>query len=217
MCFFWLSFFGFRVTEELTAITEALNPPPDEQEEPQAIAQDNDSEPMDPRLKDAVVYIPAGSDEKSAATIRKWQEQAKLFVLQSVQLFVEPKDESDVVSVLQAAHTNLDIPGPIVEGLSRTYDLAVYDIKCSGESVTHPHLRIMSFRSEHYAKLVRGFVRSLLPQENNIIGKENYPPSALVLTLDGGKHQGAHTVCTPHLLGMFVYMHVHVRLDRPHS
>lgn len=70
-------------------------------------------------------------------------------------------------------------------------DIAVYDVKCCGESVTHPHLRIMTFRSEHYAKLVRGFVRSLLPEANNIIGKENFPPSALVLTLDGGKHQGA--------------------------
>ena len=126
-----------------------------------------------------------------------------MIVQQSVQLFVEPKDESDVVTLLRTAQAALVIDEPVIEGLSRTYDIAVYDVKCCGESVTHPHLRIMTFRSEHYGKLVRGFVRSLLPEANNIISKENFPPSALVMTLDGGKHQGAKQ-----------QTHIHIHTDR---
>ena len=114
-----------------------------------AAAVDSDRGQIVPRLKDDVAVFPADIDEKSVSTIRKWQEQARVTILQSVQLFVEPKDESDLVSLLRTAHSNLAIDAPIIEGLSRTYDIAIYDVKCCGESVTHPHIRIMSFRSEH--------------------------------------------------------------------
>lgn len=139
---------------------------------------------------DEVTFIPPGVDEDAVETIRKYQDQAKQLVQQSLQLFVEPKDEADVMSLLRASHANLDIADPVVEGLARTYDIAVYDVKSSGESVTHPHLRVMSFRTEHYAKLVRGFLRSKLPEGNDTLDKDNYPESALVATLDGGKHLG---------------------------
>ena len=65
----------------------------------------------------------------------------------------------------------------------------MYDIKLAGESVTHPHLRIVGYRSEHYCKVVRAFVRSQLPAGDDILTKENLPDSFLVITYDGGKFQ----------------------------
>ena len=29
----------------------------------------------------------------------------------------------------------------------------IYDVKLAGESVTHPHLRVCGFRSEHYMEM----------------------------------------------------------------
>ena len=134
--------------------------------------------------------IPSGIDDQAEATIKKYQDQAKQLLQQSVQLYVEPKDEADVMSVVRAALSNLDVPDAMVEGLHRSYDISVYDVKCCGECVTHPHLRIMSFRDEHNGKMIRGFLKALLPEESDTLDKDNYPTSALVAALDGGKHQG---------------------------
>lgn len=107
-----------------------------------------------------------------------------------MRLYTEPKDEKDLSDLLRAAHKSLEVPPAMVEGTERTYDVAFYDIKTCGEVVTHPHLRLMSFRGEHYAKLILGFLRSMLPDETAGLDKDNYPDAAMVVTFDAGKHQG---------------------------
>ena len=56
--------------------------------------------------------------------------------------------------------------------------------------MTHPHLRICGFRSEHYLRMGRAFLRALLPDGGDVPEKDNLPESVLVVTLDGGKNQG---------------------------
>ncbi len=101
--------------------------------------------------------------------------------------------EKGLVECLRAATSGFTMPAPDVAGMSRTYDVAIYDIKMCGEVVTHPHLRIMSFRSEHYAKLMRAFQRSHLDEDADTLTKDSYPPHTLSVLLDGGKYQGDTT------------------------
>ena len=57
--------------------------------------------------------------------------------------------------------------------------------------MTHPHLRMMSFRSEHDLKMTRDFLRSQLPIDKDVLEKDTDPDAAMVITYDGGKYQGA--------------------------
>jgi hypothetical protein len=183
-----------EVAEDVQAIKLALAPPPANDTaggDPKPTAPET---LVDPRLKDEVSHIPANIDEKGEATIRKWQEHALLLVDQSMRLYTEPKDEKDVSDLLRAAFKSLEVPTAVTEGTERTYDIAIYDIKTSGEVVTHPHLRLMSFRGEHYGKLVRGFLRSHLPETADALEKDNYPDAAMIVTFDAGKHQGTHAM-----------------------
>ena len=182
------------VAEDVKAIKDALAPQVDAPD-----VGDNNKPTVlhvlvDPRLKDDVIHIPANIDEKDEATIRKWQEHAMLLVDQSMRLYTEPTDEKDVSDLLRAAFKSLEVGPAVTEGTERTYDIAVYDIKTCGEVVTHPHLRLMSFRAEHYGKLVRGFLRAHLATADDMIEKENYPDCAMIVTFDAGKHQGTQAM-----------------------
>eukprot|EP00974_Lingulodinium_polyedra_P038462 3685150-Lingulodinium_polyedra.AAC.1 len=64
---------------------------------------------------------------------------------QSVKLLLETTDEKVLAESLRDAMKSFDTPPPVVEANSRTHDVAIYDSKVVGESVTHPHLRIRGF------------------------------------------------------------------------
>ena len=68
----------------------------------------------------------------------------------------------------------------------QTYDVGLYDVKLSGEVVTHPHLRVMSFRSDHWLKMASAFLRALLPATSDSLGLTNFPDSAALALFDGG-------------------------------
>ena len=178
------------IAAELKAIEEAQKPPKADETMAGAEEENDEAEPVDPRIFDSGSFTPTGVDNGSANTIHKYQEQARLLVNQSISLFVEPKDEADVVELLRTVRDSFEVPAATIEGMDRWYDLACYDVKSCGESVTHPRLRVMSFRAEHHNKLIGGFLRSLLPADDNAMRKDNFPNSAMVLTLDGGKYQG---------------------------
>ena len=181
---------GADIAAELQAIENAQQPPPTGEKKPDDEEKTDDAEPVDPRIFDSGSFTPKGVDDGSASTIHKYQEQARLLVNQSISLFVEPKDEGDLVELLRTVRDSFEVPAATTEGTERSYDLACYDVKACGESVTHPRLRVMSFRAEHYNKLVNGFLRSLLPSDDNVLRKDNFPSPAMVCTLDGGKYQG---------------------------
>ena len=109
---------------------------------------------------------------------------------QSCKILVEPADEKTLMHMLREARKAMEINPAEVNGATRSYDIAIYDIKTSGEVVTHPHLRIMSFRNEHYAKLSKGCARSWLPPDNDSLDKDNFPDNLMLCVFDGGKHQG---------------------------
>ena len=143
-----------------------------------------------PAEDDALMYIPPDADELAVQTIRKYQDHARTLIEQSVTIIVETTDEANLARLLRQAHeTFKDLP-VLFCGQDRRYDVGVYDVKLAGESVTHPHLRIVGYRSEHYCKLIRAFLRSQLPPEDDILNKENMPDGPLVVTLDGGKFHG---------------------------
>jgi len=180
-----------EIAAELKALKDALAVPApttsagnDQPDEPQ---------PVDPRLESLVEYMPAGASDQDQATIRKYQEHASTLVDQSARLIAEPTTDKDLATMIRSTLAGFELSKPIVEGTERTYDLAFYDIKCCGEVVTHPHLRVMSFRAEHYAKCVSGFIRANLPADADALEKDNFPDSAMVVAFDAGKHQGAET------------------------
>ena len=156
-------------------------PPKQDEEAPQVV---------DPRLRNEIEFVPDNADAAAVETIGRYQTLALKFVDQSARLLVEPSDEKGVAAVLRESRVAMDADPAVVDGTKRTYDVGSYDIKCSGEAVTHPHLRLMSFRSEHYAKLTRGFLRSFLPADNDQLTKDNIPENALVCCYDAGKPQG---------------------------
>ncbi|MCP4244439.1 MAG: hypothetical protein GY772_28180 [bacterium] len=49
----------------------------------------------------------------------------------------------------------------------------------------------MSFRAMRHEKMIRGFLRSCLPEESAILTTTNFPATAMVITYDAGKHHGA--------------------------
>ena len=91
------------------------------------------------------------------------------------------------------AREKLDVGLAKTDGACRTYDAGFYAVKCSGEVITHPHLRMMSFRSEHYQKLVRAFLRSFL-EVDEALNADNAPGNAMVVAIDGGKYGGEGTM-----------------------
>ena len=117
-----------------------------------------------PELRDAVTYVPPDVDQGNAAIIMRIQDIATTYVDQSLILLVEDKDETAFAQTLRLARQKLRLDPAVTDGPYRTYNFGYYDIKLSGETVTHPHLRVMQFRAEHYSKTVRAFFRSLLPK-----------------------------------------------------
>ena len=93
--------------------------------------------------------------------------------------------------MLRDALGAFDVDPAVVEGRDRTYDLGLYDVKACGEVTTHPHLRVMSFRSEHYLKCMRAFARAQLPAGADSLTAANVPDAMLGLLFDGGKGHGA--------------------------
>ena len=128
--------------------------------------------------------------EAAEATIKQYQEQAFTIIDQSITLVVESNDEPSNVEMLRAAMKSFDLPSPVVEGNARTYDIAIYDSKLNGESVTHPHLRHCSWRAAHYYKMSRAFLRALLPEGQDVLGKDNVPDSAMMVVYDAGRSFG---------------------------
>lgn len=143
---------------------------------------------IDPRLQNQVTYIPSNATDDAAVQIKKYQHLATQMVEQSVVLIVEPKDAKTLATVLRESRATLGLQPPVTEGMSRTYDIGIYDVKMCGEVVTHPHLRVMSFRAEHYAKMIGGFTRSFLPEGADTLSADNFGDSIMVLAFDGGKH-----------------------------
>ena len=103
--------------------------------------ENDEQEAQEQPIWEQVSFVPANADEAAEATIKQYQEQAYTMIDQSITLVVECKDEPDNVEMLRTAIKAFDIAPAVVEGSARTYDVAVYDSKLSGESVTHPHLR----------------------------------------------------------------------------
>ena len=128
--------------------------------------------------------------EAAEATIKQYQEQAFTIIDQSITLVVESNDEPGNVEMLRTAMKSFDIPAPVVEGNARTYDIAIYDSKLNGESVTHPHLRHCSWCAAHYYKMTRAFLRALLPEGQDVLGKDNVPDSAMMVVYDAGRTFG---------------------------
>ena len=176
-----------EVQEEFDAILAELKPKDRKKEELPAI----DEEQVDADVNlDEVQRAPDG-DDAAKKTVNKYQELAFALVDQSVRFVVEPKDETSVVDMLRDALGAFDVSPAVVEGMDRTYDLGLYDVKASGEVTTHPHLRVMSFRCEHYLKCMRAFARAQLPASSDSLTAANVPDAMMGLLFDGGKGHGA--------------------------
>ena len=177
------------VKDEFDAIKKAIAPKKEDSDEP---TKDSESKADSPQDEDDVAYMPPDAEETAQATIAKYQEQAYVLVDQSVQLVVEAKDAKAMADLLRESWAKFGIE-PV--GENPAYDIGVYDIKMSGEVVTHPHLRIMSFRDEHWEKMAKAFLRSTLPVGNDALAEVNWPASSPIVLLDGGK---GHKDCVFH-------------------
>ena len=177
------------VKEEFDAIKQAIVPKKEDSDEPKKGSESKADNPQD---EDDVAYMPPGAEETAQAVIKKYQEQAYVLVDQSVQLVVEAKDAKAMADLLRESWAKFGID-PV--GENPLYDIGVYDIKMSGEVVTHPHLRIMSFRDEHWEKMAKAFLRSTLPVGNDALAEVNWPASSPIVLLDGGK---GHKDCAFH-------------------
>ena len=136
--------------------------------------------------------MPPDAEETAQATIAKYQQQAYVLVDQSVQLVVEAKDAKAMADLLCESWAKIGIE-PV--GENPVYNIGVYDIKMSGEVVTHPHLRIMSFRDEHWEKMAKVFLRSTLPVDSDKLAEDNWPANSPMVLIDGGK---GHKDCAFH-------------------
>ena len=177
------------VKEEFDAIKQAIVPKKEDSDEPKKGSESKADNPQD---EDDVAYMPPDAEETAQAVIKKYQEQAYVLVDQSVQLVVEAKDAKTMADLLRESWAKFGID-PV--GENPLYDIGVYDIKMSGEVVTHPHLRIMSFRDEHWEKMAKAFLRSMLPVGNDALAEVNWPASSPIVLLDGGK---GHKDCAFH-------------------
>ena len=177
------------VKEEFDAIKKAIVPKQKDSDEPKKGSESKADNPQD---EDDVAYMPPDAEETAQAVIKKYQEQAYVLVDQSVQLVVEAKDAKAMADLLRESWAKFGID-PV--GENPLYDIGVYDIKMSGEVVTHPHLRIMSFRDEHWEKMAKAFLRSMLPVGNDALAEVNRPASSPIVLLDGGK---GHKDCAFH-------------------
>ena len=177
------------VKEEFDAIKQAIVPKKEDSDEPKKGSESKADNPQD---EDDVAYMPPDAEETAQAVIKKYQEQAYVLVDQSVQLVVEAKDAKAMADLLRESWAKFGID-PV--GENPLYDIGVYDIKMSGEVVTHPHLRIMSFRDEHWEKMAKAFLRSMLPVGNDALAEVNWPASSPIVLLDGGK---GHKDCAFH-------------------
>ena len=177
------------VKEEFDAIKQAIVPKKEDSDEPKKGSESKADNPQD---EDDVAYMPPDAEETAQAVIKKYQEQAYVLVDQSVQLVVEAKDAKAMADLLRESWAKFGID-PV--GENPLYDIGVYDIKMSGEVVTHPHLRIMSFRDEHWEKMAKAFLRSMLPVGNDALAEVKWPPSSPIVLLDGGK---GHKDCAFH-------------------
>ena len=177
------------VKEEFDAIKQAIVPKKEDSDEPKKGSESKADNPQD---EDDVAYMPPDAEETAQAVIKKYQEQAYVLVDQSVQLVVEAKDAKTMADLLRESWAKFGID-PV--GENPLYDIGVYDIKMSGEVVTHPHLRIMSFRDEHWENMAKAFLRSMLPVGNDALAEVNWPASSPIVLLDGGK---GHKDCAFH-------------------
>ena len=177
------------VKEEFDAIKQAIVPKKEDSDEPKKGSESKADNPQD---EDDVAYMPPDAEETAQAVIKKYQEQAYVLVDQSVQLVVEAKDAKAMADLLRESWAKFGID-PV--GENPLYDIGVYDIKMSGEVVTHPHLRIMSFRDEHWENMAKAFLRSMLPVGNDALAEVNWPASSPIVLLDGGK---GHKDCAFH-------------------
>ena len=175
--------------DEFDAIKQAIVPKKEDSDEPKTGSESKADNPQD---EDDVAYMPPDAEETAQAVIKKYQEQAYVLVDQSVQLVVEAKDAKAMADLLRESWAKFGID-PV--GENPLYDIGVYDIKMSGEVVTHPHLRIMSFRDEHWEKMAKAFLRSMLPVGNDALAEVNWPASSPIVLLDGGK---GHKDCAFH-------------------
>ena len=175
--------------DEFDAIKQAIVPKKEDSDEPKKGSESKADNPQD---EDDVAYMPPDAEETAQAMIKKYQEQAYVLVDQSVQLVVEAKDAKAMADLLRESWAKFGID-PV--GENPLYDIGVYDIKMSGEVVTHPHLRIMSFRDEHWEKMAKAFLRSMLPVGNDALAEVNWPASSPIVLLDGGK---GHKDCAFH-------------------
>ncbi len=153
----------------------------------------DDETPAERKLD--VEFMPPSADSAAQEVIKKYQDHALHMTDSSCTLLAEPATEKEMADMCRTFFEKLrGIEPAVVQGLERTYDLGVYDVKTSGEPTTHPHVRVMSFRVDHYAKAVRGFARGLLPADSDILNKDSFPPSACIVALDAGRNQGTHAI-----------------------
>ena len=175
--------------DEFDALKKLITPKKEDNDEPN---KDSESKADSPQDEDDVTYMPPDAEETAQATIAKYQQQAYVLVDQSVQLVVEAKDPKAMADLLRESWAKIGIEAV---GENPLYNIGVYDIKMSGEVVTHPHLRIMSFRDEHWEKMAKAFLRSTLPVDNDALSEDNWPAISPIVLLDGGK---GHKDCAFH-------------------
>ena len=181
------------IVEEWDALKQRLN---DENGNPPPAAQADQPEDVPGGCApedDVLTYVPPDADEQAVAVIRKYQDHAQTLIEQSVTIIVETADEADLVKLFRQCFAGFtsDVAPLAVQGTSdRKYDVGIYDVKLAGESVTHPHLRIVGFRSEHYCKVTRAWLRAQLPEADDVLTKENLPEGPLLICYDGGKYFG---------------------------
>ena len=169
--------------DEFNPIKEALAP------QQKDAAEDDDAPPPqnDGEILDDVTNIPADLEDAAQATVKRHQEKAYMLVDQSVQILVEAKDAKGMSDLLRATLAKFDDAGCQPDAPGQSYNVGFYDVKLSGEVVTHPHLRVMSFRSEHWLKMAQSFLRAQLPANVDTLSVDNFPEVAVVVLNDGGK------------------------------
>ena len=177
------------VKDVWTSVAEGLQADLDSRRKPDpggSAPDPGDSAPdQSHKCADEVSFMPPNVDAMSEATIRKYQDQAHVMIDQSATLLVETSDGKTMVEMLRAAINRHE--SPVAAGTSM-YDMGIYDVKLAGESVTHPHLRVCGFRSEHYMKMSLACVRALLPEGSDNL--EEFADSGLLVLIDGGKRPG---------------------------
>jgi hypothetical protein len=121
-------------------------------------------------------------DLDSQQKVEQYRKKAEDTVNRSVRLVVEPATFLQAAAIISSSVAGQHEPD------SNNKKIVVnYDVKSSGEAVTHPHIRKPPFRSTHFNKLITA-VFNAHPAPGGSEMSESVHEDDIFLLRDGGKH-----------------------------